>query len=1328
MRSLLGLAFTVLCLPVLAQFGEQQLVAGCQVCGDALVAFGDFDEDGLPDIVSLSEDHGELNVRLGGMTAAESRLKILFTNEDITPLSLGVGYVDDDPHLDIVVGISSNVSLQVYRGDGNGQFVAPYPIPSLFGNEELLFVDFNGDGLLDIITEKDTDELILATAVGDGSFVIAGTQPIDSGELDEYQLADIDGDGDQDVVATVGWPSDRILYFEHTADHQLTSQALLIQSDTHRFDEMEVADLDADQYDELIVYSNIDEYWGIVRRSGPGTDYSLTVVENTEHSLHNFIGLDADSDGDTDLLVESTTPFPQTLRRTRLYTYQDGAFGNPETVLIQAAASREFIAVDADADGLMDLYQLSFDPIERLLLADGNGSYAPVVISGFPVHGANIVQGVDFDDDEDTDILLTNIFSTQSLLLFQRDSSGTFPDTLDYSDALRSSDMGMDFLGIADVDLDGDPDFLPDNRTATRLKWSENTGNRAFIHHDIDSTTTTARSNFADLDNDGLVDIINSGAPDGYAWYRNLGNGVFDNAQLLLSYRVNPLVTDYDFTGDGRIDIIYHHMDSVLLLRNEPGGFVPQFLFYDIESVEELTHADVDGDGDQDLIYKRDVPSSAEIYWVENINATEYAAPSILTSHVSEISNIQAHDFDLDGDMDIFAQYGSVFNAHTGVTLIENLGSGNFAAFNDLTRTRMSTRTYGLFDVTGDGLTDIIQGDENRLLLFNNDVAPPTLRGLVFEDLNDNGSLDPDESGIPNVAVDLQPGDLRSFTGADGTFQLRADPGAYTLAVDGTSSRCYDPSENSSPYDLQLPQMGGQTYLFPMNYIPSPSVLEPTMVAAFNRCNSIVPFWVTVSNLGCTVATDVLYGIVADPMVSYYQFALAPTYVVDDTLWWEASELAPEASTFVPLHFQMPGTDAIGESLRYTVLVGQLNAAGVPVVNASRAYTEEVLCAYDPNDKLVQPSYPDYPANYFLTEDYLQYTVRFQNTGNDTAFTVVVRDTLDSHLDPSTFEPLGSSHPMRTSINRDNGAITFRFEQILLVDSLTNEPLSHGYLQYRVKPLQDLPEETEIHNTAFIYFDLNPPIVTNTVLNTAVSRYLVDADIQHACNDASGAITVAFPYFDGVVFEWEDGTVATTRSNLPAGNYPLRVIDARNADLLVDTILQVANSGTITAETFVTPVSDTGQSDGSIILQASGGVEPYQYQWAHDPTNVSVEAIDLSTGTYTVTITDANDCFLIISTTVGLPTGTSVPVDLFQVFLSPNPTREVSTVSAFAQHSTVWQLRLHNGLGSELYTFRTQQARRSFQHELPALPTGTYFVTLNTGNGSKRTVLLIVAQ
>jgi hypothetical protein len=137
--------------------------------------------------------------------------------------------------------------------------------------------------------------------------------------------------------------------------------------------------------------------------------------------------------------------------------------------------------------------------------------------------------------------------------------------------------------------------------------------------------------------------------------------------------------------------------------------------------------------------------------------------------------------------------------------------------------------------------------------------------------------------------------------------------------------------------------------------------------------------------------------------------------------------------------------------------------------------------SYDPNDKQAFPKGYG-TAHYIRPDTPLEYLIRFQNTGNDTAFTVRVVDTLSSWLDPATFRTGASSHPYTWDLS-GAGTLTFLYKNILLPDSNVNEPASHGFFKFTIHPRADAPLETVIHNTAEIYFDFNEAIITNTTFH-----------------------------------------------------------------------------------------------------------------------------------------------------------------------------------------------------------------------------------------------------
>lgn len=212
-------------------------------------------------------------------------------------------------------------------------------------------------------------------------------------------------------------------------------------------------------------------------------------------------------------------------------------------------------------------------------------------------------------------------------------------------------------------------------------------------------------------------------------------------------------------------------------------------------------------------------------------------------------------------------------------------------------------------------------------------------------------------------------------------------------------------------------------------------------------------------------------------------------YTGADTLFWDGPGMLPFGNWPNTLKFKMPDTAAEGDSLDFELYGLVYDGAGFePVDTLHVFYREAVKCAFDPNDKIVMPAGQGNTGRTLL-ETPLTYTIRFQNTGNYLARNIVVRDTLDEHLDPATFVFASASHPI-TDIKLTDNILEFTFRDINLPDSGSDYFGSQGFVAFSIKPLPDLDSGTPVYNQAAIYFDLNLPVLTNTTLNTYVSSLI----------------------------------------------------------------------------------------------------------------------------------------------------------------------------------------------------------------------------------------------
>jgi uncharacterized repeat protein (TIGR01451 family) len=174
--------------------------------------------------------------------------------------------------------------------------------------------------------------------------------------------------------------------------------------------------------------------------------------------------------------------------------------------------------------------------------------------------------------------------------------------------------------------------------------------------------------------------------------------------------------------------------------------------------------------------------------------------------------------------------------------------------------------------------------------------------------------------------------------------------------------------------------------------------------------------------------------------------------------------------------------------------------------NNSLEYCYSVVNSYDPNYKEVYPM--DVLPGY---QDWLTYTIHFQNLGTAPAINISVIDTLDNNLDLETFEVINYSHDQQMTLL--NGIANFRFSAIMLSDSASDPAGSQGYVQYRIKPIANIEAGTQIENRAHIYFDYNPAVITNTTVNNFISALSVPSINDNATfsifpNPSQGFITI----------------------------------------------------------------------------------------------------------------------------------------------------------------------------------------------------------------------------
>ena len=362
------------------------------------------------------------------------------------------------------------------------------------------------------------------------------------------------------------------------------------------------------------------------------------------------------------------------------------------------------------------------------------------------------------------------------------------------------------------------------------------------------------------------------------------------------------------------------------------------------------------------------------------------------------------------------------------------------------------------------------------------DCLSNSFSGLVFYDQNQNGIRDMEEFPVSgqNISAFGKPNTV--YTSANGKYNLfflpndsvnigmnAIEPFRITTTPERYTGRFIpeqpDNKDNNFGIFHRYPKhngsISGQFGLFVCN---RPAELD---IQVLNQGSFVEKTRVKVQ-LPNNIMLDSLEGI---------------TYEYDQNqsiVWLKTDTLQPFQREKITLWVTAPAWDPSSDN-KYPFFweLQVLNASGQWMVMDDEDKMMELLCSYDPNDKLVEGPYKG--SNLLFGQSgYLDYTIRFQNTGNYYAENVFLADTLSSNLNVDSLEFIASSHePME--ITRNGNILKFYFPGIMLPDSTRDFAGSQGYVRFKIKTNEAMDPDDVINNTAHIYFDFNPAITTNTV-------------------------------------------------------------------------------------------------------------------------------------------------------------------------------------------------------------------------------------------------------
>ncbi|MGH1433616.1 MAG: FG-GAP-like repeat-containing protein [Lewinella sp.] len=1086
--------------------------------------------------------------------------------------SLTVGDVDNDGDEDLIYTANA-AGLGIHLNLGGGE-MGPATVLYSPGATVIdsYLADFNADGDLDIVVST-TDEVRWLRGNGNGSFGTPRLVSSAHATTTSVHAEDLDDDGDLDIIVTA-LISDRLAWHENLGNETFSAYRE-IETIHDGPQSVTTADLDGDNLPDIICANNQEDEEtgaGLVwyRNLGAG-NFELvdTLMSLGRHAYVHAV--DMDLDGDMDLVSCHGLDEMDWIANDGT-----GNFGDPIELERFAAYLRSVDTPDLNNDGFPDiLYVVSSNsPTKQNVLwrpSTGGGQHDPPALITMGAYNMSAPEVADIDQDGLLDVVVGSDGSDALVWLRNEGAQFSQPRLLARRHNYRPSS-----IAVVDINNDGFPDILGGNVIGDNSSYAD----FCFYLQDSDGNFTATpffstwfynqrELQMVDMDKDGDLDMLwaNSGTGSNpnasVGWVRN-DDGVFSEQTILLSEETAVLdILVADFDQDDQIEIIVCKRGDASLVWMEHtsnGNFTAlQEITSSFLSGMYAQAVDMNGDGMLDLVASSEGAFGGvnEIAWFPNLGNNQFGTQQDIYEGQPPLEKFVIEDFDLDGRKDIIASTYSDYP----MQIMRGLEDGTFADPAPIEGTPNKVRHFELVDMENDGDWDIVgsNGDSpfsstNRLFVAYNLANDVSISGTVFYDENADGEQDQDELGIGRIPITVVPEALAVFANDEGQFNIYGPAGTYTISPQ--LDDCWTLSTSPEAYEVTF---DGVTNIDSLRFGVSPNTqvadAAVTMASAPTRCGFTVPFWLNYRNDGCWAFDGQVYLVLSD-LATFVSASPEPSSMVGDTLFWDFSQLYPGASRSVEMMMTIAGVEFIGSTLAIDAGVIPYDEAGQALAAETFDFFSIINCAYDPNDKQVYPNRSEqlpFTENYTLFDEKLMYTLRFQNTGTDTAFNIVLRDQLSEDLDWATFTPGSSSHPYEATLH-DDGLLEFHFRDILLPDSTVNEPGSHGFVQFEISALLGLPEGTVIENTAGIYFDFNPPIITNTIGNIMVEtlpNFTPAAAFTHNTTALEATFTdVSSNNPESWLWDFGDGNTSTEQNPvhtyLAEGNYTV-CLTAANA-------------------------------------------------------------------------------------------------------------------------------------------------------------------------------------
>lgn len=361
------------------------------------------------------------------------------------------------------------------------------------------------------------------------------------------------------------------------------------------------------------------------------------------------------------------------------------------------------------------------------------------------------------------------------------------------------------------------------------------------------------------------------------------------------------------------------------------------------------------------------------------------------------------------------------------------------------------------------------------------------LQGKAYLDNNSNCTYDAAIDAVApamSVQIPFNGGNLNGFTDGQGNYSMYLPAGTYPIQVPQSALALLKHYAPSCNFPSLVTLVSGQTTIqdFVLAHDGSIDLESEIFINGGHRSRQgfTEPGYVYLRNSGAAISSPVTVNLTVPSTVTFISSSPAPTSSSGNVYTYTFPNMAQASQHTIQFNARIDfASNSIGDTLVwYSDIIpvsGDIDAS-----NDNDSTWTRVTGAYDPNDKTAN-EWQSLPG---LSR--LDYHIRFQNTGTDTAYKVVIVDTLESYFDPASITINGASHDYSFNVS-DNNVIAWTFDNILLPDSGANYAGSQGFVNFSIDVDPTLQVGDIIDNDAEIYFDFQLPVHTNHAQTAIVS-------------------------------------------------------------------------------------------------------------------------------------------------------------------------------------------------------------------------------------------------